>query len=241
MSLRQRLTRAYFDGVYNPLYDATTAHLVRYIESQELLVKRLDAQGQQSVLCVGLGTGNELTHLRKKAPALEITGVDFSPAALRHAGKKPAGKETSLALMDARLLAFRDSSFDKVLCYHVTDFLLDATQAVTELLRVLKPEGRFVISFPASNDGLGLGAGLLSHGVSSGRSDARPGGVLKHGVTALLTGIVYLPLLLRPRPATFTPSQIRTFLDTLGTYECTIEHDPIYRDHLASGKKTEAK
>ena len=241
MSLRQRLTRAYFDGVYNPLYDATTAHLVRYVESQELLVKRLDAQGQQSVLCVGLGTGNELTHLRKKAPTLDITGIDFSPAALRHAGRKPAGKETALALMDARLLAFRDSSFDKVLCYHVTDFLLDATQAVTELLRVLRPEGSFVISFPAGNDGLGLGTGLLSHGMASGGSNTYRSCALKRGATTLLTGIVYLPLLLRPRPATFTTSQIRTLLRTLGTHECTIEHDPVYRDYVASGKKTEVK
>ncbi|MBN1856027.1 MAG: class I SAM-dependent methyltransferase [Dehalococcoidia bacterium] len=239
MSLRLRLTRAYFDSVYNRLYDATTAQLVRYKETQELLAERLSAVERQKVLCVGLGTGNELTHLRQRAPDLEITGIDFSPQALRHAGQKPAGQQTSLALMDAKLLAFRDESFDRVLCYHVTDFLLDPSQAVAELMRVLRPEGRFVISFPASSDGLGLGTGLLSHGVGSGCSDARHCGALKRGLTAILTGIVYLPLLLRPRPATFTESQVRTLLRTLGTDGCTVEHDPIYRDHLASGIKME--
>jgi len=239
MSFRQRLTRAYFDVVYNRLYDSTTAKLVRYVESQELLAERLDVAGQQRVLCVGLGTGNELTYLRARAPSLDITGIDFSPAALQHAGEKPAGQETSLALMDARLLAFRDESFDRVLCYHVTDFLLDPTQAVTELLRVLRTEGRFVISFPAHSDDLALGAGLLSHGIGSRSTDANLGGALRRGMTALMTGLVYFPLLLRPRPATFTTSQVQSLLRTLGTDECTIEHDPIYRDHLASGIKKE--
>ena len=239
MSLWQHLTRAYFDAVYNPLYDSTTARLSRYVDSQKELAARLHVEGRHSVLCVGLGTGNELTSLRARAPDLDIVGVDVSPAALARARRKPAGEGqgTAFALMDAQQLAFRDSSFDRVFCYHVTDFLQDPATATAEMLRVLRPGGRFVISFPARSEGLGLGAGLLAHGLRSRGPNGSSAGRARSVTALLLGGLVYLPLMLRPRPVIFAPGQLEPLLRPLGARECIVESDPVYRDHLVSGVK----
>ena len=237
MSVWQRLTRAYFDAVYNPLYDSTTARLSRYVDSQKEMAALLRVEGQHRVLCVGLGTGNELTSLRARASELDIVGVDVSPAALTRARRKPAGQGTAFALMDAQQLAFRSASFDRLLCYHVTDFLRDPATATAEMMRVLRPGGRFVISFPAGKEGLGLGTSLLAQGLHNGSPDGASAGRVRGAAAMLLGGFIYLPLMLRPKPAIFTPGELELLLRPLGARECIIESDPVYRDHLVSGIK----
>ena len=238
MSLWQRLTLKYFDAVYNPLYDSTTARLSRYVDSQKEMAARLQVEGRLRVLCVGLGTGNELTSLRAQAPELDIVGVDVSPAALARARRKPAGEGqgTAFALMDAQQLAFCDASFDRLLCYHVTDFLPDPATATAEMIRVLRPGGRFVISFPSQGEGLGLGLGLARQGFTDGDGVARGARVRRAGTT-MLAALVYTPLLLRPLPKTYSPKELDELLLPLGARECTVESDPVYWDHLVSGIK----
>ena len=104
------------------------------------------------------------------------------------------------------------------------------------MLRVLKPGGHFVISFPSGDEGLGLGHSLISHGVSgSGRGTfAR----LNRSMTAVLAGMVYLPLLLRTRGAPYTRKALVDMLDALGAQGAVIEEDPVYRDYIVSGTKT---
>lgn len=237
MSLRERLTRTYFDRVYNPLYDQSTARLRRYVEAQENLVRSLDIEPGHRVLCAGLGTGNELTTLRSVEAALDLVGIDLSPRALVRARRKPAGGAagTALALMEARLLGFSAGSFDRLLCYHVLDFTADAESVIGEFLRVLKPGGRFVISFPSGAEGPGLGASLLSDSLDS--SLPRTAARIECFARTLLAGFIYLPLTLRRRPATYTPTQVDALLRSHGAAEVEIESDPVYRDHIASGAK----
>jgi SAM-dependent methyltransferase len=237
MSWRERLTRAYFDAVYNPLYDVSTARMARYVEAQMLLVEGLRVEAGQRILCAGLGTGNELTSLRIKEPLLHLVGIDVSRSALRRARARTAGEGLRAAcmLMDIAMLGFSSEAFDRVLCYHVLDFTGEASPAVEEFLRVLKPGGRFVISFPAGNEGPKLGAALLSHGIRSPqRTIRRRVGCFFH---TMLAGLIYLPLLLRRRPFAYTPGGIDALLRSRGAEDVEIVSDPIYRDHIASGAK----
>ena len=236
----QHLTRTYFNTVYNPLYDLTTARLSRYVAAQKGLAESLSVEGRQRVLCVGLGTGNELTTLRERAPDLDIVGVDVSPAALTRARSKPAGdgQGTAFALMDAQQLAFRGASFDRLLCYHVTDFIPDPATATAEMLRVLRPGGRFVISFPSGEEGFGLGVGLARQGLTGGAETKRGARVRRAGAF-ILAALVYTPLLLRPRPRAYSPGELDELLLPLGARKCRVENDPVYRDHVVSGIKTQ--
>jgi ubiquinone/menaquinone biosynthesis C-methylase UbiE len=237
MSLRERLTRKYFDAVYNPLYDASTARLSRYIEAQDVLVRSLQVEAGQRILCAGLGTGNELTSLRAHEPWLNLVGIDLSRAALARARCKPARSDcgTALMLMDAQRLGFSNESFDRLLCYHVLDFTGEAGPAVGEFLRVLKPGGRFVISFPSESEGPGLGAALLGNSIKS--STAQTGCRIGRVARTLLAGFIYLPLTLRRHPTTYTPDEIEALLRSRGAGDVVIEGDPVYRDHIASGAK----
>ena len=236
MSLRRRLARAYFDAVYNPLYDASTARLARYQQAQGRLAELLYVMPGQRILCAGLGTGNEMTRLRQRETPLNIAGIDLSPAAIRRARRKSshATSTTWFALMDLQSLAFRDGCFERVLCYHVLDFVEDPTAVVRELLRVLTPGGRFVISFPSGNEDAAFGAGLLRHSVSaSGQSQTR----ISRLARAALAGCIYVPLMLRHRPPAYSTVDVQRQLGSLGAEEVIIETDAVYRDHIASGMK----
>jgi len=235
MSLRQRLARAYFDAVYNPLYDASTARLALYRETQERLAQFLAVAPGQRVLCAGLGTGNELKQLRAREPSLRIAGIDVSRAALVRARSKSSSDAatTSLAFMDVQSLGFRDGCFDRVLCYHVLDFVEDPSRAVSELLRVLAPGGRFVISFPSGSEDASFGAGLLSHG--AGVTGQPLASRLSRIARAMLAGCIYLPLTLRRRPAVYSAEEVVSQLGSLGAVDVAIETDAIYRDHIARG------
>ncbi len=237
MSLRRRLARTYFDAVYNPLYDASTARLTRYQQAQQRLARLLAAEPRQRVLCAGLGTGNEVTYLRSREESLSVVGIDLSPAALKRARNKPSGTApiTSLALMDVQSLAFLDGCFQRVLCYHVLDFVDDPPRVLTELLRVLAPGGRFVISFPSGNEDAAFGAGLLRHSISASGQPFRTR--MSRLARTILAGCIYLPLTLRHRPAAFNAAAVRLQLDSLGAEEVAIETDAVYRDHIASGIK----
>lgn len=234
--LSAHLVRGYFDRVYNPLYDRTTARLTRYVEAQRLLSQKLQLESGVRILCVGLGTGNELASIRAAADGIEIVGIDYSPAALSRARRKPAGADTVLLLMEAQRLGFLDNSFDRVLAYHLTDFLPSPTAAAAEMLRVLRPGGRFVISFPSRGEGIGLGLDLFRQGFTRKARAGRGASVERTGA-ALLAGVVYLPLLLRPRPNACSSEEIEEMLSQRGGRVSEIEHDPVYRDHIVTGTK----
>jgi SAM-dependent methyltransferase len=86
------------------------------------------------ILDVGCGTGYLADWLKKKRPALEITGVDFivePGTSQRHA---------DIRFMEGAIenLPFADSSFDTVICTHVLEHILDFRKALSELRRVAR-------------------------------------------------------------------------------------------------------
>lgn len=51
-------------------------------------------------------------------------------------------------LMDAHFLGFKDSAFEKILCFEVLEHLESPIKALKEFKRVLKEDGRVLISVP---------------------------------------------------------------------------------------------
>jgi len=232
--------KAYFDLVYNPLYDATTARLSRYKTLQQKCLQALDLGEARSLLCVGLGTGNELTAALQAAPRIRISGIDLSPSALASSRRKlrRAGRTADLQIMDAAVIRYPDGSFDRALCVHVLDFVEDPWPAVQEIVRVLEPGGRFVVTFPSRLEGTALGVALARDEVSTSlRSGRHPLAVVGDLLSKFAIGLAYVPLLARTGHRTFSEQQVRRLFERLPVRGLAIEEELAYQDLIVTGER----
>jgi len=240
MSFARKLMQAYFSYAYNPVYDFTIGRLNRYRKLQESCVNKLELEDKDRLLCVGLGTGNEIFHILEINRNVDIVGVDYSSTALQKASKKALmwGKEIDILIMDACRLEFATGSFDKVLCIHVMDFVEENEKVTDEILRVLKDGGQFVITYPSDKEDLKLGINILSdsvrHGINSGQHRIR---ALLESLAQMLVGIVYLPLLFRPKRKSYSRSELEAMITQLTTGDFQVEEDSIYQDFIIYGRK----
>jgi ubiquinone/menaquinone biosynthesis C-methylase UbiE len=231
----------YFDRVYNPIYDATTARLSRYRSLQSRCLQALELQDAQRLLCVGLGTGNEAVAALRTAPHLRLAGIDFTPSALTRSRAKlrRAGRRAELRLMDAAALRYPDRCFDRVLCLHVLDFVDEVDAVVREIVRVLRPGGRFALTLPTRPEGSAMGVALARDQVQSAlRSGRNPLLLVAELLLKLPLGMLYLPLLLRPRKRSFSSAQARLLFADLPVGDLGIQEEQAYQDLIISGKRS---
>ncbi len=239
MDLATKVTQAYFDHAYNMVYDFITAPLSMYGDLQQKCIGKLDLADSDRVLCVGLGTGNEIVRIMHTKSNVVITGVDYSATALRNARRKTSecNGQVELLLMDAQRLEFAEGTFDKVLCVHVMDFIRDNEGATNEIIRILKEGGQFVITYPSEGEGGKLALNVLKdtyHGNWSSRSRfISPLTFLAR----LFAGLVYLPLLFRPKPKPYSREQLWALFARLTTGTLEIEEYAAYQDFIVHGRK----
>jgi ubiquinone/menaquinone biosynthesis C-methylase UbiE len=129
--------------VWAPAYDA----LVRaagFDAARRLSIDRLRLAPNDRVLIVGAGTGLDLDFLPSD---VHVTAIDVTPAMLKHLERRAAGTSRSVTtrIMDARQLAFPDSSFDAVVMHLILAVMPQPERGLREALRVLKPGGRIAV------------------------------------------------------------------------------------------------
>ena len=100
------------------------------------------------ILDIATGTGDLAINLAK-TDAKEIIGLDISPGMLEVGRKKIADKKLDdkikMIIGDSENLPFQDNSFDAItVAFGVRNFE-DLDKGLSEILRVLKPNGTFVI------------------------------------------------------------------------------------------------
>jgi SAM-dependent methyltransferase len=100
------------------------------------------AEPGQSVLDLCCGQGS-LTAVMSAAGAA-VAGLDFSPTMLAIAAK--AAPEASLHEGDATAMPFADESFDAVVCNFGMMHIPDQPKALSEICRVLRPDGQFLMA-----------------------------------------------------------------------------------------------
>lgn len=98
------------------------------------------------VLDVGVGTGLSLSDY---APTTRLCGVDLSEPMLRKAQERVktlnlTNVET-LAVMDAKTLAFADNTFDAVVAQYVITTVPDPEGTLDDFVRVLKSGGELIL------------------------------------------------------------------------------------------------
>lgn len=240
MNISARFLRVYFDCVYNRIYDVTTAKLGRYRKLQEKCISNLDFKDNDYVLCAGIGTGNEISHIWRKNKLVNIVGVDYSKKALQKARQKALqfGQNLEVYERDVQNLPFPAETFDKVVCIHVTDFVQDKRMITKELIRVLKVGGEFVITYPSAVEGFKLGMKILLDGMTE--TDSRSRSRIRAGLRLainLFLGTAYLPINLRPGKNSYSLAKLRQELTSLGISHFHIEEHTPYDDFLVWGTK----
>lgn len=104
------------------------------------------------VLDVGCGRGEILLHCARLGA--EVYGIDYAPVAMQLSQRLIARlaaenveARIGLSQADAKRLPFPDGVFDRVLMFDVVEHLhpWELDEALAEVHRVLKPEGRFII------------------------------------------------------------------------------------------------
>jgi|HubBroStandDraft_1064217.scaffolds.fasta_scaffold05830_6 SAM-dependent methyltransferase len=117
----------------DPVYDACIRQAVA------------DLHPAGTVLDCGCGTGLATRHL---LCADSVHGLDFSRQMLKQIRRRFGARHVKTMQGDVRELPYPDAMFDCVLVANVLQHLArdDQRRAATEIMRVLKPDGRFSVS-----------------------------------------------------------------------------------------------
>ncbi|MEA2447311.1 MAG: hypothetical protein QOK47_948, partial [Actinomycetota bacterium] len=111
------------------------------------------------MLEIGVGTGRIAAPLVHAG--IPVFGIDLSVAMLGNLVAKHGPTLVPVALADARHLPFPDDTFSNALAAHVFHLIPGWEAAVDELVRVVRPGGRLLVS--ASGQGRGIFEELLEH------------------------------------------------------------------------------
>ncbi len=102
----------------------------------------LDLKPGEKVLDAGCGGGLLLNQLAARY-GVTGTGVDLAPLAVQRA-KACGDPRLRYRVAQLERLPFKDASFDAVVSFDVLEHVQDKSAVLKELLRVLKPGGRFL-------------------------------------------------------------------------------------------------
>ena len=125
-----------------------------------MLTIRFEQLGLRSgdrVLDVGSGFGRHVFECARRGgrvvaldyAADEVVDTRATLAAMAEAGEIDADRVIGALRADARRLPFPDASFDIVITSEVLEHIGDDVGAIAEMVRVLKPGGRFAATVPA--------------------------------------------------------------------------------------------
>lgn len=150
------------------------------------MVDALHLRGDEHVLDVGCGRGMLLIELARRLPRGQATGIDLwhardqsgnaAAATARNADLAGVVQRVRIDTGDMRQLPYPDASFDAVtasLAVHNLATADDRRQAIREMARVLKPDGRIaLVDFRFTRDDA---SGLRDAGLTVQRSAPRLG------------------------------------------------------------------
>ena len=78
----------------------------------------------------------------------DVTAIDISYDLLAFSKKRDKSRRLKYACMDCEELAFKDESFDKIICFEILHHLPNPEKGIEEMYRILKGGGRILISEP---------------------------------------------------------------------------------------------
>ncbi|ABF42128.1 Methyltransferase type 11 [Candidatus Koribacter versatilis Ellin345] len=135
-----------YEHEYQQMYDVESFYwwfIARRKLIREVVSTHSKDPAHTTILDVGCGTGLNHEMLSEFG---EVFGTDASEEALRFSRQRNI---QNLVLSDAEALQFADETFEIVTALDVLEHVNDDLKAISEIWRVMKPDGVFVISVPA--------------------------------------------------------------------------------------------
>jgi ubiquinone/menaquinone biosynthesis C-methylase UbiE len=154
-----RTPPAFFDQWSNT-YDSKQLQALTYRPIHDAMLRRLRGSTLAVILDLGCGTGQFLGPLETKFPDATVIGVDLSEGMLAKAADRLAGGGSgaacsALVRSDAQFLPFATDSIDVITCSESFHWYPDQRATLTELARVLRPDGQLLLASIAATTDLG--------------------------------------------------------------------------------------
>jgi len=125
------MQRLIFDPIQSTLLDLAASHVPQ----------------PRSILDVGCGTGRLLRTASERFSSARLEGVDAAPQMVEQAtGLMPTGAPIHFQQATAEALPFADGQFDLVFSTMTFHHWADQRKGVTEVARVLAPDGRWLLA-----------------------------------------------------------------------------------------------
>ena len=142
-------TRSYWERCYGQATEKTREFFTSGHESYLAAFAKEFLPLPSRLLVLGCGGGRNVEYLLHCG--YEVIGVDLALSALQLASSKT---RTCFVQADIRSLPLANESFDGLFCLHTIDHLSqsDASIALSEILRVLKPQKNALISFDSPDE-----------------------------------------------------------------------------------------
>ncbi|HEX4589542.1 MAG TPA: class I SAM-dependent methyltransferase [Gemmataceae bacterium] len=119
-------------------HDVLAGHLIR--------PAAFDVRGCKRILDAGCGNGRYSVHLLKTAdPDARLTAFDLSQGMLSRARRRVDSDRVTFAAADLTKLPYWTAAFDAAVCGWVLEHLPDPRPGLTELARVLQPNGKLLL------------------------------------------------------------------------------------------------
>ena len=110
-----------------------------------MAIPQLPDLQDERVLEIGCGRGGFSAHLAGRGA--HLTAADFSPAAVRMAARRLEPHADAEALVaDIEAIPFDRGTFDVVISLDTLEHMPNPTLAVAELVRVLRPGGKLILT-----------------------------------------------------------------------------------------------
>ena len=109
-------------------------------------LKRVDTAGSKTILDIGCGTGILLDEVQQRENGIQTFGCDLSFEMLRQTTQKENGNLLHISVADATALPYPSDRFDTIFSTSVFHFIRNPNAALNEMYRVLKPNGRLILT-----------------------------------------------------------------------------------------------